>query len=118
MAYLSRFDKIKSVDYTALRVNEDAADLRGKRILILEDTLDPYYTNYLATPFLNWNLSKDIFQHPDYYANVTQVYSAFKNDPPAIVVDSHNLLGKFFSRMPEVGAQYSRQGDRYVRISN
>lgn len=118
MAYLTRFDKISSVDYSALRVNATTTDVRGKRILILQDKFDPYYSNYLATPFLNWDLSKEIFRNPDYYANVTQVYSAFKNDPPSMIIDSNNLLEDFFKRMPEVSAKYSRQGDRYVRISN
>lgn len=118
MAYLSRFDKINSIDYSALQVNENAGELSGERILILQDTLDPYYSNYLATPFLNWDLSEGIFRNPDYYANVTQVYSAFKNDPPAMILDSDNLLESFFRRMPEMKAQYLRQGDRYVRISN
>lgn len=118
MAYLARFDRINSVDYSALRVNESTADVRGKRILVLQDKFDAYYSNYLATPFLNWNLSKQIFRNPEYYANVTQVYSAFKSDPPAMIIDSNNLLEDFFKRMPEVSAKYSRQGDRYVRISN
>lgn len=118
IAYLARFGQLKSVDYSVLRVNVAAAEVRGQRILILQDKLDPYYPNYLATPFLNWSLSKEIFRNPDYYVNVTQVYRAFKNDPPAMVLDSDNLLADFFKRMPEIGAQYSRQGDRYVRISN
>lgn len=118
MAYLTRFDKIKSVDYSALRVQQNMTDVSGKRILILQDTLDPYHSNYLATPFLNWDLSEDIFRNPDYYANVTQVYRAFKTDPPVLILDSNNLLENFFKRMPEVRAQYRRQGNRYVRISN
>ena len=118
VAYLGRFDQIGSVDYSKLRVDEKAADLRDKRVLILDEQLDPYHSNYLATPFLNWHLSKDIFRNPDYYENVTKVYHSFKNDPPDVVVDRHNLMGNFFERMPEIKSAYIRRGDRYVRISN
>lgn len=118
VAYLSRFDRINSVDYSRLRVDPQTTDVRGQRILILDDTLDPYYSNYLATPFLDWNLAQDIFENPDYYGNVTQVYRSFKNDPPAVIIDSANYLKDFFERMPEIKSQYSRQGSRYVRVNN
>ena len=118
VAYLARFDKIDSVDYSSLRVDENAVDISGKRILIMSETLDPYYSNYLATPFLNWKLSEEIFRNPDYYENVTKVYRAFEKDPPAIIMDPENLLQDFFQRIPELKEQYERQGNRYIRISN
>jgi hypothetical protein len=46
---------------------------------------------------------------------VTQVYHAFKTDPPDVVLDRENLLKKFFDRMPEIKAAYTRQGEAYVR---
>lgn len=118
VAYLSRFDRVKAIDYSKLRVKPDATDIRGQRLLILDDAVDPYYLNHLATPFLDWRLSQKIFQNADYYGNVTRVYHSFKNDPPAVVLDSANYLKDFFERMPEIKAQYTRQGNRYVRISN
>lgn len=118
VAYLGRFDQIRSIDYSRLRVNEESGDIRGKRILILNDRLDPYYSNHLATPFLNWHLTEDILRNPDYYENVTQVYHSFKNDPPELIIDSYDLMRNFFERMPGIKANYVRQGDRYVRISN
>ena len=115
VAYLARFEKIKSIDYSALLVDEVEQPMRGKRVLVLDDSLDLYRDNFLATPFVNWQLSQDIFRNPDFYENVTQVYRAFKADPPELVIDRENLLGDFFNRMPEVKASYERQGDGYVR---
>lgn len=118
VAYLSRFGKIKSVDYSKMRVNTQA-EIQGKRILVLEDSIDLYAGNFLATPYLNWKLSQDTFRHPEYYDNVTRVYHAFRNDPPDIVFDRENLLGNFFDRMPDIKVLYQRVGNRYVRkISN
>ncbi len=119
VAYLARFEKIPSVDYSKLLVRDDPDQVRDKRILILSDDVDLYHANYLATPFLNWRLSEEIFRNPDYYDNVTRVYRSFKNDPPDIIYDRENLLKDFFFRMPEIGDGYIREGERYTRkISN
>lgn len=119
VAYLARFDKIRSVDYGNLLVTRGISDVTGKRILILADEIDLYETNSLATPFLNWSLSEEIFRNPDYYRNVTRVYHSFKKDPPDIIFDQQDLLKDFLYRMPDIKSRYTRQGDRYVRkISN
>lgn len=118
IAYLARFQKIKSVDYSMLTVKNDPAELQGKRILVLDNALNVYNHNFLATPYLNWDLSQDIFRNPDYYENVTQVFHAFKNDPPDIVFDKEDLLKEFFDRMPEIKTAYIRKGDQYIRKVN
>jgi hypothetical protein len=118
VAYLGRFEKIESIDYTRLWVPEEAGEIRGKRILVLDDSITFYHNNLLATPFLNWDLSQDVFRHPDYFENVTQVYQSFKKDPPEVVLDRENLLKNFLDRMPEIRAVYQRRGDHYVRRPN
>ena len=119
MAYLAKFGKISAVSYNQLLVKNAATDVKGRRILVLEDNLDIYSQNSLATPYLNWGLSQEVLRHPEYYENVTHVFHSFKNDPPEMVFDKENLLEGFFNRMPDIRAQYVRQGDRYVRkVSN
>lgn len=115
IAYMARFQRIESIDYSKLWVNKAATDLRSKRILVLGNNLDIYRANYLATPFLNWQLSQEIFRNPDYYKNVTRVYRSFQKDPPEVIIDSENLLGGFLDRMPGVKSEYVRTGDSYVR---
>lgn len=119
VAYLAKFEKIASVDYSELMVQQEEAGIQGKRILVLDNDWDLYYQNSLATPYLNWKLAKPIFENPDYYENVTHVYHSFKTDPPQIVFDREDLLGVFFERMPDIKASYKREGIRYVRtVSN
>ena len=119
LAFAARFGKINMIDYSQLLVSDEPGDVIGKRILILDNTPDLYKSNFLATPFLDWRLSREIFSHPDYYQNVTSVYHSFKHDPPEIVLDPENLLKHFFHRMPDVESNYIRQGDRYIRkVSN
>lgn len=118
IAYLARFGKIESIDYTTMWVDKNAAEIRNKKLLILDRAIDPYYSNELATPFLDWRLAEPIFRHPEYYENVTLVYEAFTSDPPELILDPHGLLPAFFQRMPQVKDAYVRQGDQYTRISN
>lgn len=118
VAYLSRFEKMSSVDYSRLWVKNDVNEITGKRILVLDDTFDLYHHNFLATPFLNWSVAHDIFRNPGYFENLTQVYRSFKKDPPDLILDKDNLLAEFFKRMPEIQPLYRRQGDRYIRRVN
>jgi hypothetical protein len=119
IAYLARFQKIKSVNYSKLMVKNEEGEIRGKRLLVLGDAIQLYDQNFLATPYLNWNLSQDIFRNPDYYEHVTQVFHAFKTDPPDVVIDRGNLLKEFFDRMPEIKSEYIHRGDQYIRkVSN
>lgn len=119
MAYLTRFDVVGFVDYSDLVVRQPKDDLAGKRILVLDEGYEVYADNKLATPFLNWKLSQAIFENPEYYSNVTRVYQALRKDPPQIILDKRDLMADFLPRIPEIRAQYVRQGDRYVRkVSN
>jgi hypothetical protein len=118
VAYLAKFEKIKSVDYSGLLVQKPAAQVTGKRIVVFGDIPGLYTQNVLATPYLNWKLSAEILRHPEYYENVVQVYHSFRNDPPDLVFDRENVLRKFLDRMPDIKANYVRDGDRYVRKVN
>jgi hypothetical protein len=118
VAYLARFDQIGSVNYRTLMVPGTSEGLNDKRILVLDNTVELYNNNYLATPFLNWDLSEEIFRNPDYYENVTMVYHSFKTDPPQVVIDSEDLLKGFFQRMPDIQNEYTRRGNQYIRKIN
>lgn len=116
ISYLARYQKITSVDYSKLLVSSVIPAPSGnKRILVLKNDLNLYHGKSLATPYLNWRLSEDIFRHPEYYENVTEVYHHFKADAPQEVVDPENLMAPFFQRIPELRQLYTRQGERYVR---
>jgi hypothetical protein len=117
ISYLARFNNLGGVDYNTLLIQEDKLNktITNKKILVLGPEINAYQNNKLATPYLNWNLSTEIFTHPEYYENITEVYHAFKNDPPALVIDHQNLLKPFFDRMPEIKKMYVRRGNMYIR---
>ncbi|HTJ50212.1 MAG TPA: hypothetical protein VL443_12195 [Cyclobacteriaceae bacterium] len=106
VSYMAYFNKISSVDYQSLYVKKDNSGIVNKRVLVLGDEFNIYQNNTQATPFLDWNLSREILEHPDYYENVITVYNAFKSDPPEIIYDKKRLITKFFDRIPAIRGWY------------
>jgi hypothetical protein len=120
-SYLARYDNLGGVNYANLFVGPIRdKEIQNKRILVLGDEEQYYLTNKAATPFINWELSQNVFEHPEYYESITDVYTGFKQDPPEVIIDKNNLLKPFLERMPDLRQQYARRGDTYVKtkISN
>jgi hypothetical protein len=114
MSYLARYNKFESVRYEHLLVTNIPV-LENKKLLVLEKDISWFSQNRLATPYLNWSLSEEVFTHPEFYEHITAVYHAFKNDPPDVILDRNNLLKPFLDRMPEIKRQYVRKGEFYTR---
>lgn len=108
VSYLSRYGYLDKVKYDLLVVQnkESYPNLNNKRILVLENDLPLYLSNELATPFFNWQLSKELFAEPDYYHNVIRVHKAFQQDPPQVIVDPENYMQAFLHRIPQLKEQY------------
>lgn len=119
ITYLARYGVISSVDYSKLFVKSAPALFENKGVLVLTDENHHYLKNRAATPYIQWELAKETFEHPEYYESLTDVYVAFKKEMPEVIVDPNNLMSPFFDRMPEFKPRYYREGDLYVkRISN
>jgi hypothetical protein len=117
VTYASRYDFIKQVRYTNLIVPQAVEGVSGKRLLVLDDDWAAYRDNKLATPFLNWQLSEEIFSQPDYYDNLLKVYDGFTEDPPEIIRDRNNMLKPFLDRIPALNKLYYKNGIYYNRRS-
>jgi hypothetical protein len=117
MSYLARYNNLGGVDYSKLTVMQpdNSFPVSNKRLLVLGGDANLYLNNKPATPYLNWKISKEIFQNPDYYESVTDVYHSFTNDPPDVILDKDNLMKPFMERIPELKKQYIREGAMYTR---
>jgi hypothetical protein len=116
ISYFARYNKLESVDYNALRVPKIKSEIMDKRILVLDHDIEIYKDNRSATPFVNWTLSKEIFESADYYENVVEVYRGIKEDQPDLIRDKDNLLKPFLARIPELKKMYVRKDIYYVKI--
>lgn len=112
--------RLRSVDYTKLFISESqySKQFDGKRILALVDDKSVFLKNRSASYFLDWNLSKEVFDHPDYFESVIMVSDSFDKDQPDIIIDPHDKMGKFFDRLPKYKGQYKKEREIYFRISN
>lgn len=110
-----QFDR---VDYSRMFIPDKPSILvDNKRILVLGDRLEFYKTNKMASYFLNWERSKEIFELNHYYDDLVLISESFQKDPPEIIVDEKDKMGKIFSRLPLLKAKYQRRGIFYERIN-
>jgi len=117
-SFLAQYGKIDAVDYKGLMVTGSATEEPEKKVLNLSDNLSVYQHNPLGTGFLNYKLSRAIFEQPEYYENITKVYSEFQQDPPDVILDPENRFEKFMARIPEFRKSYRRNGEgRYIRTT-
>jgi hypothetical protein len=115
--YLTRYEVVRPHAYDALVTKDNPAPERGTKIVVLGSDVAAYRGNRMATPFLNWQLSKEIFDNPDYYENVIWVRNGFTNDAPDVVVDPQNRLAPFLDRIPELRKKYQRTATGYVSVT-
>lgn len=90
-----------------LMVNQDLAnEFSANKILVIGDELSYYYNNSLATPYLNWTLSKKHLNNVHDYKNVVEIYENLKADPPEIIIDEKNAWPEIAKIIPELGREY------------
>lgn len=111
----------KYFDDNGYVINQDNyEDMEGERILVLDDNIRPYYYAQSATPFLNWQMSEEVFNNLDYYDNLTLIYEGIINDKPDIIIDSNNRMPKIFDKIPTLKDLYfkNRDGNYHLKASN
>jgi hypothetical protein len=111
----SQMNRFKRVDYSRMFVKGDSS-IVNKRILILSNNVEMYKNNKMASYFLNWDLSKEVFELNHYYEDLALISDSFRDDPPDIIVDEQNRMKTVFSRLPALTNQYVRKGIYYERI--
>ena len=84
------------------------ATIRNQRILIIGEDLSAYRYNRLATPYLNWDLSKYDLKNLDNYESVINIFDHFRKDPPDYILDRENVVEKLFQRAPALANQYEK----------
>jgi hypothetical protein len=118
IAYLARYGQLGGVRYEGMSVKESriARGVHNKKILILAQDPGVYLTNQ-PTEFLNWKLTREIFEHPEYYENVVRVSNAFAGDAPDIVIDPQQLFKAYLERIPSLKKDYVLTGSgEYHRV--
>jgi hypothetical protein len=113
----SRYGWFTRVRYDPMMVTASSLkdQVRGQRVMVLDDDPGIYLNNTLAAYFLDWSLSRKTLESPQYYENVMLVNEAFTVDPPDVIIDPNNLMKAFFDHLPTLQARYVRDGILYRR---
>ena len=101
------------VDFSSLKVatSDFESFTRGKNILVLGDQVSLYNKASIATPYLNWQLSKTHFQNLDYYDVLTEVFKNFESSPPDVIIDLENIMPELMQKMPTISSGYTKTGN-------
>jgi hypothetical protein len=120
VSWAARSGRLNDVDYTSLFYKKSPYQsmLKEKRILVLDNDMGIYNQNKMASYFLNWNLSREVFEHPEYFENIVLIDQSFQKDAPEVIIDKNDLMKNVFERTPRLKYQYKREGDFYKKISN
>jgi hypothetical protein len=120
MNHFAKAGKIQSVNYSELFPSEGKHEklIQEKSVMLLAPGWSLYKKNSLGGIFLNWNLSKSIFEGLNSYQNVEIIASSFEIDEPEIIVDENNYMEKVIEKIPALKNKYRKDGNLYVKISN
>ncbi|HZX73327.1 MAG TPA: hypothetical protein VFE57_02830 [Cyclobacteriaceae bacterium] len=119
LSLMARYNKLDSVNYASLFPTvQKTSPIRAQRILVLNEPEGYYLENQPATGFLNWTLSREIFEKPEYFEHSILILKLFRKDMPQVIVDKNDLMKGVFKRIPELRSRYKREGIYYKLISS
>lgn len=97
------------ISFDQLMVQETPYDTltEGKKLLVIGESIDAYSNSSLATPYLNWQLTRNHFQNLGYYDNLSETYLHFTDNPPDVIIDEKKVVPELFKKVPTVGLKYT-----------
>lgn len=116
-AYLARYEKVPVINYTNLYNNPSPyrEQLEGKKVMVIGSDWDIYKNNFPTTSFLDWELSKPVFEQVDNYENILFLDKAFTKSPPDVIIDPLHKMQVVMRRIPWLQKEYQASGDLFNR---
>ena len=107
--YFKGLDGLAQLESLVLK-DKTTIPFKSKKVLVLGNGMEEYRDNFVATPYLNWNLAKYELEGLDNYNNVISILKNFESDSPEIIIDKVNLAPKLFKRIPVLQRRYREIG--------
>jgi hypothetical protein len=83
---------------------------RNEKILVLGPQIEEYLKNRMSGPFINWDISKNLFINLNEYEKVIVLTNLFEKDPPNYIYDPENVFSNIQKRIPNIGLKYRESG--------
>ena len=117
ISLMARYGKLSRVSYAGLYPKTEVKlPLENQRILVLGNDTRLYRRNKLATGFLNWELTREVFENPEYFEHDLVIEASFRSDLPQVIVDEQDLMKAVFKKIPGIKSKYRREGIFYKLI--
>ncbi|UCS94864.1 hypothetical protein KZP23_07595 [Echinicola marina] len=104
----------KNWNYT---LNEDTKN-DGKKILVLGDNISPYLGNTLASPYLNYRLSKRVLTNYESHEKMIEVYLHFLEEKPEVIYDQEGTFKELLQHIPALADMYALKGKGIYYLNN
>jgi hypothetical protein len=99
------------IESYAVVVSEKHRETAGKSILVLGSDLGYYQEAKLATPYLNYNLSKKILGENTNFSETAVIYKHFRREKPKMIIDQEGLFEQLLTKIPILKDSYLKKSD-------
>jgi hypothetical protein len=91
-------------------------EIENRKTMLLGEDISVLKNAKLATPYLDWELSRRHFENLDNYYNISKVFENIQKDKPEIIIDQKELAEYLFYRIPSLKEDYVNvTKNKYVR---
>lgn len=91
--------------------------IQNKKIVVLGEDLGYFHNSTLATPYLNYRLSKRMIENTDDLVRITDTYWKFLEEKPEIIIDEEGVFSALSDKIPLLKTKYNKtSGNIYELI--
>ena len=88
------------------RIQAAKLPIKNERLMILGPQIDAYQTNKMVGPFVNWELSNDLFAELNTYPAVVKLQRYLEMDPPTYIYDPSGNFPRMRFYLPYLQDSY------------
>jgi hypothetical protein len=100
------------------RIKPSEISLKNEKLMVLGHQIEAYRNNQMAGPFVNWDLSKYIFDELDQYKTVVLLDQYMTKDPPNYIYDPSDKFKNVQHFLPYLKTRYKETSKHvYKRVN-
>lgn len=100
------------------RIQESPLGIRNERIMVLGPQIEVYRNNKMAGPFVNWELSKSLFDELNQYKTIVLLDQYMNQDTPNYIYDPTGKFKLIQNYLPYLKTRYQEtENHLYKRVN-
>ena len=103
---------------TEKRIKSSEVSLRNEKLMVLGPQIEAYRYNQMAGPFVNWELSKSLFDELDQYKTIVLLDQYMTQDTPEYIYDPTGKFIRMQQYLPYLKTKYRESSKHlYKRVN-